>query len=684
MEIPTAAINCLQYSVREAASTPTTFAPSAFPSIADAIAAANSRAGLSASLGLQCGRCGAMSGLFRGAESAVCVVAYRWLLDSLRLDGLEPVEFDNESTDSSKTKEALNNRMILSDLLDLKLTFPPENKETPGSIYSTGMDSSSQNTNQIEGTPAFANWNADFQSASSESVFKDSKQFDLFKSALTDKTSNFPYPGTAINPVVPSGNGTDLRNSKLDDSKDLASASGRLVKDGSDSGIFPETSVAELTESPISKNSVQSNQLPVRVGETASISSEHSSEASPVGLWPVDNVKELNNTKMLKETNNSFDVWQDFTTSGQAQGTPSNQVGDVLKVSHVTNKETDDDSWFKGDVREGRNTDLVNKSNITLDDLQGFAGSDLAQRSSSNVGGETMNLSFGKHEGTDTMQSWMDDSNKIATNTVTTNIEDNSFDIWQDFTMSCHQKESFSIFGKETTSASSGPAKETDPLDMWLTSNAQESNSNKDVNRINDSSCGWQDFANFGQMQSMEISASGGVIDPSGAEPLDLWASSNANKLKNHEQINEDSDPFDDWQDFKNSHPLDTSLQVSSNASLDNPTALKLDALQGLEFGGFAPSVPSQSQSDNRENTNEENTVPSDEHLERTIGMQQMSDADSLSAIWPTTSRGTTSVFEQKSANANVKRLLSRMHDLSFMLKDDMPIPDKTVCHSKS
>ncbi|KAF0900337.1 hypothetical protein E2562_030625 [Oryza meyeriana var. granulata] len=209
-----------------------------------------------------------------------------------------------------------------------------------------------------------------------------------------------------------------MKNAKLEDSKDLASASGRLVKDESNSGIFPENSSAELTESSLSKSSVQIDQLHVKgdagvsidetfddwkefaggnqgslsnagehmegpiesnpseiktkdtwpvssmessnnvsddsvddwqaftsssgqggdlvkpikgsaagqggdfvkpVGETASISFEHYSESNSVELWPVGNVKELHNSKVLKETNDSFDDWQDFTTSGQAQ-----------------------------------------------------------------------------------------------------------------------------------------------------------------------------------------------------------------------------------------------------------------------------------------------------------------------------------------------------------------------------
>uniref|UniRef100_A0A0E0LVF0 Uncharacterized protein n=1 Tax=Oryza punctata TaxID=4537 RepID=A0A0E0LVF0_ORYPU len=854
MEIPTDAIHRLRSSLRESASAS---AVPPFPSVADAVAAFDSRG----AAGPRCGRCGAAGGLLRGEGSAVCVycgcprreecrgiafrgsVAYRWLLDSLGLDGSEPVEFDNESTGSSKTKEAPKNGMVLSDLLDLKLTFPPENKETFGSTksneqssaeyvlnlsgvnldsffaarmenttaaavptrkhtlmqekqstdgssslemhatYSTGMKTSSQNTNQIEVTPAFANWDADFRSASSESVTEDSKKSDVFNSASNVKTSSFPAHVTAISPVVPSGNETYMRSTKLEDSKDLASASGRLVKDESNSGIFPENNIAELTESSLSKSSVQSDQLPAKgdtgvgideafddwqeftggnqgslsnagehmdgpiesnpseiktvdtwpvssmessnnvsdnsvddwqaftsssgqggnsvkpiegspagqggdlvkpVEQTASISFEHYSEANSVELWPVGNVKELHNTKVLNETNDSFDDWQDFSTSGQAQGAPSNQVGGMIEDSHVTQKETCDDSWFTSDVKEERNKDLVNTTNAMLDDFQSFSGSYLAPQSSSFVSGEMMNPSFGQPEGTDTVQSWVGASNNMATNMATTNSEDNSFDIWQDFTTLGHQKENFSIFERKTTSTSSEPAKETDPMDLWLTSNAQESNSSKDANRINDSS-GWQDFANFGPKESMKISGvEHSVKDSSGAEPLDFWASSNSAELKNHEQINEDSDPFDDWQDFKNSHPLDTSLQVPSNSSLlDNPSARKPDALEGLEFGSFAQFVPSQSQRDNKENSNETNTVSSDQNLERMVGRQQTGDLGSLSTIWPTTSHDTQSGPKPESADANVERLLSQMHDLSFMLKDELSIPDKPVDHSK-
>lgn len=64
--------------------------------------------------------------------------------------------------------------------------------------------------------------------------------------------------------------------------------------------------------------------------------------------------------------------------------------------------------------------------------------------------------------------------------------------------------------------------------------------------------------------------------------------------------------------------------------------------------------------------------------------MQQMGDVDALSAIRGTTSHDNYSISKPEPADANVEKLLSQMHDLSFMLKDKLSVPDKPVDHSKS
>jgi len=58
-----------------------------------------------------------------------------------------------------------------------------------------------------------------------------------------------------------------------------------------------------------------------------------------------------------------------------------------------------------------------------------------------------------------------------------------------------------------------------------------------------------------------------------------------------------------------------------------------------------------------------------------TNGIQQMGDIDSLSSLWPTN--------KPEPANTNVEQLLAQMHDLSFMLKDELSVPDKPIDHSK-
>ncbi|KAJ1268678.1 hypothetical protein BS78_07G153000 [Paspalum vaginatum] len=749
--------------------------------------------------------------------------------------------------------------MIISDLLDLKLTCLPENNETSASsitkeqspsvdtlnLSAANLDSffierkeetttstaaslpqshtvvqekklkdskshgssrlevhaaskgliSSPRGNQIEATPAFASWDADFQSATSKNAARDSNEPDLFKSPSAAESFSFPASESAINPIVGTGNKTNMESAILEHhSEDLASASGTLFGDNpsnqkvgqpileSNSGTVPEISAPEFTESSLHMNFSESNQSherdntglnedeafddwqeftgsgnqgslsnagehiveplqkdaselntidpwpvgskespnnvnedpsddwqafasvsgqgiefltsvepstsghgrdlvkPVGVGETtSSISHEHSSEINPVDLWTVGNTKAQNTTETVKETNDSSDDWQGFTTSGQVQGASMNQIGDMMEVPKASHSETNMESWFMGKLAKAGTVDEKNM----LDDWQGFTSSDQAQQNSSSTGEEMMSGSFEQHEGTRSVQPWVNGSSKEAGKTSSANIESDAFDIWQDFTKSAHLQEDASNIGREPASISPEPAKETDSLDLWLTSNFKESKS-RDVGRTSASSDGWQDFATFDRAESStKIPGEGHLVkDPSGAETMDLWASNQANE-KNLEQTSEDNDLFDDWQDFQNSRPQQTSLQISSDASLfDVTSALRPDALGGMEFGSVSWLASSENLKDKNGSSNETKAFPSDGHLKSTNRMQQMGDVDSLSS-WPTNSLDNNSVSKPEPANKNVEQLLAQMHDLSFMLKDELSVPDKPIDHSK-
>ncbi|CAL5001827.1 unnamed protein product [Urochloa decumbens] len=933
MEIPTAVIHRIQSSLREAAGAPAADAAPAppFPSVADAVAAFDSGA---ASEGPRCGRCGATGGLLRGAKSALCAycgcprrgeeaegagiafrdgAAYRWLLGSLGLNGSEFVEFDSDATGSNKSKEAPSSGMMVSDLLDLKLTCLPENKETSASSItkeqSSSMDTlnlladnldsffierkeemtaaaaslpqtstvveekkrtdskshessrsevhatsktlmSSQRTNQVEANPAFASWDADFQSASSGSAAGFSNQPDLFKSSSAAESFSFPAPAIAINHAVGTENKTNVKSAILEHhSEDLASASGKLFGDTlsnekvapileSNSGTILENSALEVTDSSLDMSFAKSDELPGRddtgvnddeafddwqdfagsgnqgsqstageniveplkrdsseiktvdplpvgstestnnankdsddwqdfasisgqgesaegttsgherdfvgsVGEkTGGISLEHSSEVNPVDLWPVGNVKAQNTAETGKETDDSFDDWQDFSTSSKVQATSSNQTGDVTEVPKASQEETDMDSWFMGDFRDPGNTVIVNENNM-LDDWQGFTGSDQAQQNSSSTGGEMISALSEQQEGTVSVQSWVHGSNKEAAKTSPTNAENDTYDIWQEFTKPGHQQENMSNLGREVTSVSPEPAKQIDSLDLWMTSNFKESKSSEGVGRIDASSDGWQNFSSFGQTQtstkipgeghlvkdssgtetldlwasghaneknlehisdnndlsdewqdfasfdqaqtSTEIPGGGHLVkDPSGTGTLDLWASGHANE-KNLEQKSDNDDLFDDWQDFQNSGLQQTSLQVSSDASLfDVPSASRPNALGGLGFGSVLQLASSENQKDKEEDSNKAKSVPSDEYLKSTNRIQQMGDVDPLSSLFPTNSLdNNNTIRKQESVNTSVEQLLAQMHDLSFMLKDELSVPDKPVDRSK-
>ncbi|CAM0911434.1 unnamed protein product [Alopecurus aequalis] len=409
------------------------------------------------------------------------------------------------------------------------------------------------------------------------------------------------------------------------------------------------------------------------VAET-SISPERSLEASSVG-----NVREHTTTEIVKQTDDCFDDWQDFATSGQAEVASFNQAGQLTEVSHFSHREIDVDSWFTdNNTRESRNMDLVNGDKVMLDDCQGFSGSDQTQQSSCNAGGELMDISFEQHEGAGPVQLWANTSSKEAADTVSTKIEDDTFVFWQDVTTSRHQQEKLSNLGREASVVSSEPAQEIDSMDLWLTSNTKESDSSsKGVSRIDNSAAEWQDFPSFGQAWGNIKNPLEGQFckDLSGTEPLDLWSSSHREQFQNLEQIIQNNDPFDGWQDFKNPPQLETNSQDLPHDPLpDKPSLSALDIL-GLESGKFAQCAPSQSQIDKKDNSKGANAVPSGEHLERRNVIQQMGDDDALSAIW-TTSHDNNSRPKPEAANANVEKLLSQMHDLSFMLKDELSVPD--------
>jgi hypothetical protein len=259
-------------------------------------------------------------------------------------------------------------------------------------------------------------------------------------------------------------------------------------------------------------------------GTTSNTSLDCRSQAASVDLWTMSNVDKHNTKEMVKETNDSFDVWQDFKTPGQVPNISFSQTGDMMEALTIDQKEINLDSWFMEDSREAKGTDLVNGNNAMLNDWQGLTGSNQLQQNSSK------NHSFEHHE--PTYSVWVNSNNKDAANTSLKNMDSDGFDIWQDFAKS-----------SQVTTASHEPAKEIDAMDLWLTNSFTESNNREDARRIDDSSDGWQDFASFGQEQkNIKIPEEGPhVKDALGTETVYLWASSNASEKK-LEQVSGNND----------------------------------------------------------------------------------------------------------------------------------------------
>ncbi|KAI3869168.1 hypothetical protein MKW92_043513 [Papaver armeniacum] len=328
--IPISLIKQLQISLREEAGVPSSYDPQDPSLYFDHLHSSSSSSSLSDILEkfdpsvpsyLRCKQCRAP--LLRGLQSIVCTFcgvqvkkdippdpipfksthSYKWLLESLDLNGSEAVGL--EDSGSSKGKDAPKDDLILSDLFDLELKWPtdqgkPEtvtnNKaslQSNSSLNLAGVDldnyftgttkeaaTAQESPNLFENTQAytvgaspnegaggekFSGWDAGFQSAGSGTFHGDSKYHDSF----------------VPNPDVKSRNRTVVSDVTMK------------------SDLFPPAPVGELK------------------GDSNDPSSTSSSWMED-DLWPSKNSK-TSNSENANSKDDPFNPWQDFASSGNAQ-----------------------------------------------------------------------------------------------------------------------------------------------------------------------------------------------------------------------------------------------------------------------------------------------------------------------------------------------------------------------------
>ncbi|KAI3993928.1 hypothetical protein MKX01_002941 [Papaver californicum] len=368
--IPISLIKQLQISLREEAGVPSSYDPQN-PSLSFDHLHSSSSSSLSDILGkfdpsvpsyLRCKQCRAP--LLRGLKSIVCTFcgvqvkkdippdpipfksthSYKWLLESLDLNGSEAVGL--EDSGSSKGKAAQKDHLILSDVLDLELKWPTDQEKletvtnkasfqsnsslslagvdldnyftgsTKESATGQGSPNLCENTqaynlavggspNEGAGGETFSGWDAGFQSASSGTFPGDSKYHDS---------------------VVPNPD-LKFKNRTVDSDETMKA------------DLFPPATIGEL------------------MGNSNDPSSRSSSWMED-DLWPSKNNK-TPNIENVNSKDDPFDPWQDFASSGNAKilsmaqkqtsdkpASSDKQASDVSKESLGTNVQQVD--FFSG------------------------------------------------------------------------------------------------------------------------------------------------------------------------------------------------------------------------------------------------------------------------------------------------------------------------------------------------
>ncbi|XP_061365225.1 uncharacterized protein LOC133308600 [Gastrolobium bilobum] len=669
---------------------------------------------------LRCKNCNGR--LLRGLQSSICVfcgtnphkdlppepinfkntIGYRWLLESLHLDGSEMVAPVEEENASNRGRSESKNEIPLSELLDLEIRWHSEAERTASSnsdsavfqgkssLTLAGVDldsffdrresdsdafeqnlasgrqvgTASDNTFQAnenlslfqnvqaseaasgsaedQSGDSFSGWEANFKSASSGSVHEESKSVDHSKVGLD----------------VVSGDWKDsVGVKKNDDFNPSASTEDDWFQsDGwrtSNSEVHSQTGKSEST--------MDLNDT--KISESANASSNRNFD------WMLDDQLQGSNNKTTgtvaaDEADDSFDAWNDFTGSASTQDPSSSfssskisQAGksgfsadfnDTKTIEDANSSSNNDFDWMQGDHWRDNNdktTDTfgTNEAADSFDAWNDFTGSANTQYASSSVSNSEITGQTGKFElakdpnDTKTAENatgpsgnfdWMQDDqwqgiNNKETGIVTTNEVADSFDAWNDFTGSAiSQNPSSSISNSDITTdrndtetAVGANASSVKSFDWMQDDQWQFSNNKTDTVPTNDSAASFDVWDGFTSLATTQ--------DPSS----NIWKQS----------VNQTSAET----------IFEPNLLSSSNNSHD---------MDDLFLGQFSSPLSSPAATIAQPATASSNRVAD---MDTTRG-----DSRDVS----------TAVVGAKD---DVEMLISQMHDLSFMLENNLSIPPK-------
>ncbi|KAL2338482.1 hypothetical protein Fmac_012928 [Flemingia macrophylla] len=647
---------------------------------------------------LRCRNCDGK--LLRDLKSSVCVfcgtnpirdlppepikfkntVGYRWLLESLQLDGSEMVSRVVDENAWNRGRNETKDEIPLSELLDLEIRWPSEaeiaqsstsNSEAfqeKNSLNLAGVDLDNntfqvkENLSLFQNVPeaaagsaenqtgdSFSGWEASFSSASSGLVHEGAKSVD--SKVELDMVSRFWKDSAGVK-----------KNDDFNPSK--STEHDRFQGDGW------RTSNSEAHAQPEKSESTM---------DLGSIKTAASANGSSRNLdWMQDDQQQGSDNKttdaVAAEDKYSFDEWNDFTGSASVQD-PSNTISsskttsqsgntgfsvdfnDTKTVVDANSSSNKDIDWMHDGWQDNNNRtiDTISASETaeSFDVWNDFTDSTNAQHSPVGVYNLEVTSQTGKSElthcpndtktgesatGSSSNFDWMQDnqwqgSNKKATGIMTTNeVDDDSFDAWNDFTGSNISQDPSSGVSNSVITAQTGKSEITADLNDMKTEEGTNASSRKSFDWMQDNQ--WQ---------------------------------VNSNKTTDI-MITNDSDSFDAWNGFTS---LTTTQDQSSNVwkqTVNQTSDEKASEINLLSLSNSSPDV-------------EFSGSLQHDLFSEEFGNSQSSLPDSSSnrVAEMDIARGNSgNVSTAVGSKDNVEMLMSQMHDLSFMLENNLSIPPKS------
>ncbi|MCL7029355.1 hypothetical protein MKW94_000966 [Papaver nudicaule] len=390
--IPISLIKQVQISLREEAGVPSSYDPQDPSLFFDHLhSSSSSSSSLSEILEkfdpsvpsyLRCKQCRAP--LLRGIQSIVCgfcgvlvkkdippdpipfksTYSYKWLLESLDLNGSEAVGLAVEDSGSSKGKDAPKDDLILSDLFDLELKWPTD-QEKPDSV---------------------TNNKASFQSNSSlnlAGVDLDNYFTEATKEVTTGQESPNLFENTqaynlAVGPSPSEGDGGESLSGW--DAGFQSASSGTFPGDSKSRDSFmPNPDVKFQSRAADSDVTVKTDLFPsAPIGEPKGNSNDPSSTSSSWmedDLWP-SGTNKTPKIEKVNSTDDPFDPWQDFASSGNAQDFSMTQKQSSGEPASSDNQASDVQQMdlFSGVSRSDNVATDVNIHENSISNRLGVAG----------------------------------------------------------------------------------------------------------------------------------------------------------------------------------------------------------------------------------------------------------------------------------------------------------------------